>query len=171
VGFKFCTFFGGFKHKLTGFEESVEVHRVLKIWPGAVWASHRPPKIQNVPITVSWPERHLDFETLAAKGIRMYHYSYVFPRQVREKVSYYKEFVNKNGTIDDYFNRVWLPWVRGDSNTKASIENEFDGVHEFLPSKRGPCRTEEFKGTHPDVILRDMTLFQEKFDHQLKECL
>jgi glycosyltransferase involved in cell wall biosynthesis len=170
VGFKSCTFFGGFKHKLTGFEERAEFNRIQKVWPGAVWLSHRPPKILNALGATLWPERHLDFETLAAIGIRMYHYSYVFPKQVQKKVTYYREFLNKDGTIDHYFDRVWLPWVRGDSKRKDSIENEFDGVHEFLPSKRGSCRTEEFKGTHPAVIVRDMAQLQEKFDHQLKEC-
>jgi glycosyltransferase involved in cell wall biosynthesis len=170
VGFKSCTFFGGFTHKLTGFEERAEFHRVHKIWPGSTWLTHRPPKVKHAPGVITWPDRHLDFNTLSSQGIRMYHYSYVFPKQVREKVAYYKACVSRENCIDDYFNKVWLPWVKGNAHERLALENQFNGVHEYVPSNRGDCRTELFNGEHPVVIARDRARLQETFDSQLKEC-
>lgn len=170
VGFRFRSFFGGFKHYLTGFEEKHQAYRVLKLYPGSQWARHRnPPKLKHAEGVEVWPEKHLDYTTTAALGMRIYHYSYVFPRQVFEKVSYYKAAVSKDNCIDNYFKKIYLPWVQGDDEKRARIENRFDGVHEFVQSYRGSCRTREFKDIHPLAIQRDLPLLQEEFNRQLKE--
>lgn len=169
VGFKSCTFYGGFEKKLTGFEENAQFLRIYKIYPGSRWLKHRPPVIKHI-IDNPLPEKHLDFNTLASVyGIKMYHYSYVFPRQVYEKVNYYKAAVSKEGCIDNYFNEVYLPWVLGNDEDKKRIEDRYQGVHEFKPHVRGECRTEIFKDQHPDIILRDMDSLKNKFYTQLHE--
>jgi glycosyltransferase involved in cell wall biosynthesis len=168
VGFKSFCFFGGFDRCLGGFEERNQVYRIKKIYPGSKWLTHRPPTIVHAQGAKVWPEKHLDYEVLAARGIRMYHYSYVFPRQVRDKVGYYKAAVSRENCIDDYYNRLWLPWVRGDETVKQRIENEFNGVHEFLPLYRGDCRTYQFSGTHPMVIQRDLEQLKIEWEKQLE---
>ncbi len=96
----------------------------------------------------------------------MYHYSYVFPRQVYAKTEYYKAVVSPNN-IDNYFNRVYLPWVLGDDEKKKIVENEFNGVHEYHPSYRGACRTKRFNGEHPKVIYEAMEKLKSQFDQEL----
>ena len=153
VGFKSTTFYGGFDKYLTGFEESAEFIRIRKVYPGSFWKTHRPPTIEHVYPGDKLPEKHLDFNFLSSNyGVRMYHYSYVFPRQVYNKVLYYSEFLNKNNNIPDYYNNVYKPWVLGSDIEKETIENTYHGVHEWLPRTRGPCRTSNFKGDHPEVI-------------------
>ena len=96
----------------------------------------------------------------------MYHYSYVFPDQVYKKVSYYKDSVSRQNCIDDYFNRVYLPWVNGD---KDKVENEFYGVHEFRPEIRGECFTKEFILDHPEAIYTSIDNLKYKFKQQLEK--
>ena len=80
----------------------------------------------------------------------MYHYSYVFPDQVYKKVNYYKDSVSKENCIDNYFNEIYLPWVKGGDEKKQQVESWFLGVHEFKPHIRGECYTTNFKLTHTE---------------------
>lgn len=170
AGFKSCTFYGGFHDILGGFEEGSEFIRVRKVYPGSYWSTHRPPTIAHVgPLNykhvVALPEKHLGMDELAdSHAVRMYHYSYVFPEQVRQKLSYYKAAVSTYNCIDNYFEEVYLPWVLG---RRQAVEDKYDGVHEFKPSYRGSCRTKPFEGKHPDIILRDYGKLKNKFNEQL----
>ena len=96
----------------------------------------------------------------------MYHYSYTFPDQVHKKVNYYKDSVSKDNCIDNYFDRVYIPWLSGN---RESVEKEFLGVHEFKPHSRGECFTKPFISSHPESILRDMTELKNNFYSQLKK--
>lgn len=168
AGFRSRTFFGGFDHYLTGFEEHHEFMRIRKVYPGSRWKDHRPPTIEHALGVQAWPERHLSFETLASYGIYMYHYSYVFPRQVQEKVRYYEKAVISPGNcIPDYFNQVWLPWAT-DPDTRAAIERKYEGVHEFIPVYRGGCYPTRFAGQHPPAIQESMAELKAEWDRQLK---
>ncbi|TXT66075.1 MAG: hypothetical protein BAJALOKI3v1_50075 [Promethearchaeota archaeon] len=169
VGFKSYSFYGGFDNYLTGFEEAHEFMRIRRIYPGSYWATHRPPtiahKIKNVQ-----PERHLSSDVLWKQcHIRMYHYSYVFPRQVKEKVSYYKSDISKDNCIDNYFENIYLPWVNGTDQDKKNIEEQWEGVHEFKPKYRGECYTAKFDNTHPDVIVKNIEDLKTKYENQLND--
>jgi len=170
VSFQSCTFYGGFDYKLTGFEENCSFHRLFKIYPGSTWLKHRPPKIKHCSGIKTLPTKILTPSVLYSEyNIRMYHYSYVFSKQVSEKVGYYKKAVSKDTCIDDYFEKVYLSWVLGDTNKKKEIEDIYNGVHEFKPDRRPDCRTALFKGEHPQIILRDMEILKDKFIQQLKQ--
>lgn len=170
VGFKSLTFYGGFDRYLTGFEERAEFIRIRKVYPGSFWKTHRPPTIQHTWKGPALPEKHLNFEICHSKyGIKMYHYSYVFPLQVNMKGRYYCESLNPQTTIQNFFENVYLPWVTGDDSIKIRIEDQFDGVHEYIPSERGPCRTEKFTGRHPRIIEENMEKLLTRFNQQLKE--
>jgi len=173
VAFKSCTFYGGFTHKLTGFEENVEFLRIHKIYPGSIWLSHRPPQVKHfIPVEQQYPQKHLNMNILANMGIRMYHYSYVFPRQVKEKVQYYKSAVSQDNCIVHYFADVYTSWTLGSSKMREIIEQHYKGVHEFKPEFRGPCRTEFFQGDHPATIKRDMLQLKQRFNEELqKYCI
>ena len=168
VGVRSCSFFGGFEHYLTGFELNRDNFlRIFRYERGASWLTHRPP-------TIKYPEgsefnyrrHHIDSNLLWEQtGIQMYHYSYTFPDQVYKKVNYYKDSVSKQNCIDDYFNRVWLPWVNG---RREEIEKEFLGVHEFKQEIRGECFTAPFQADHPEAIIKDLEELKSKFKNQLK---
>lgn len=165
VGFQSYTFYGGFERHLTGFEQEHEFIRIQKYHPGAMWSNHRPPTID---LPAGTEKKHLSFRTLAQMGIFMYHYSYVFPRQVFEKINYYESAVISQGKcIPNYFKDVFLAWVQGSIEDKYFIEQQNKGVHEFTPEARGDCYTAEFTGQHPDVILRDMKQLQSEASTQL----
>lgn len=152
VGFNSQTFFGGFDHVIGGFEARAEYRRIYKITPESMWANHRPPQIDNVENT-----KYISGKSLAAKGIYMYHYSYVWHRQVRDKVAYYKAKISKDNCIDDYYLNVFHPWINGNDEQRRLIEEEYRGVHEFKTSYRGDAYTEKFTGTHPEIMKKICT--------------
>lgn len=172
VGFKSLSFFGGFDKYLGGFEEGAEFMRIRKIYPGSVWATHRPPTIIHQNNINKLPEKHLNYNILANNfNVRMYHYSYVFPKQVKEKVQYYKACISKDNCIDNYFENVYKPWVNGSHDFRENIENRYKGVHEFKPNYRGGCFTQFFRGEHPDIIKNNMDNLLLKFNEQkIKYC-
>jgi hypothetical protein len=57
--------------------------------------------------------------------------------------------------------------VVGDEAVRRRIEEEFNGIHEFVPSYRGDCRPYRFAGTHPKPILRDMDQLKAELGKQL----
>lgn len=156
VGVRSCSFYGGIDHYLTGFELNRDNFlRIFKYVDGSTWLTHRPPTIKY-PIEACIVRKHIDSNTLFdTYGIQMYHYSYVFPDQVYKKINYYKDSVSKQNCIDEYFNHIYLPWVVGNSDTRATIEKQYSGVHEFKPNVRGECFTTPFLGSHPHSINRD----------------
>ena len=165
MSFKATSFYGGFDRYMTGFEENFEVHRIQRYYPGARFATHRPPTI-NAPDGHPWRRHsHLGHNDTDALGLRFYHYSYVFPSQMKAKAEYY---ASMGGTIPDYYNKVYLPWAQGDSEDKFGVETLNNGVHNWLPERRGPCWTERFMGKHPDEIEDALQVLRARFDEELK---
>lgn len=173
VAFKSLSFYGGFDDVISGFEEEIPFIRIRKIYPGSYWFTHRPPTIAHRPGIQILPEKLLDFNTLASiYGIRMYHYSYVFPDQVSQKIKYYKGAVSKEACIDDYFNEVYLPWVlTKDRKKRFEIEKKYNGVHEFKPGNRSQAYTRKFNGEHPNIILKALDTLKNKFKEQLEKYI
>lgn len=152
VGFRSLSFYGNFETVLTGFEQKAEYQRIQR-WTKQGWHRHRAPTILNPESGRPWREhRHLNFEQTSARGVYLYHYTYVFPSQFQRKMPYLTEYLGREKIIDDYYNRVYLRWIRGDEATRQRIEDKYNGVHEFLPKLRGACRTGPFDGTHPEAI-------------------
>jgi hypothetical protein len=168
VGIRSCTFYGGFDYYLTGFELNIDNFlRIFKYQHGCTWLTHRPPTIQY---RSNMLKKHINSNKLYNDiNFQMYHYSYVFPRQVERKISYYKECVSKQNCIDNYFKLIYLSWVNGDEDIKKFIENQYDGVHEFYPSIRGPCYTAKFNESHPESIQKNIHILKEQIQNQLKE--
>jgi hypothetical protein len=166
MGVRSCSFYGGFNNYLTGFElNNDNFLRIFKYENGVFWKDHRPPTMDYKTV---FPKKHIDSDTLFNKwGVQMYHYSYVFPRQVKEKTNYYKTFTNNgSGIIPNYFEAVYLNWVYSDENRRLDIENKYRGVHEFIPSRRGDCYTAKFKWEHPEAISRNMEKLEWEFNKQ-----
>ena len=168
VGIQSCTFYGGFDHYLTGFELNRDNFlRIFRVVPGSTWATHRPPTILY-PHGTNIIRKHVPSDWMFNYlGVQMYHYSYVFPRQVQTKISYYKEKVSGENCIDNYYEEVYLPWVNGDEDERKKIESKYLGVHEFKPYARGECYTNKFKLSHPESIQKEMNSLRIKFMEQL----
>ena len=169
VGVRSCSFYGGFGHYLTGFElKKDNFLRIFRYIKGSTWLTHRPPTIKY-PSDANITRNHVDSDTLLNKlGVQMYHYSYTFPDHVYKKVNYYKDSVSKQNCIDNYFNLIYLPWVKGD---RKNIESKWNGVHEFKPHIRGECKTKPFEWTHPESIQKDMLQLRNKFNKQLNKYI
>ena len=151
IGVKSCSFYGGFDHYLTGFEEQRDNFlRIFRYTPGCDWLTHRPPTMTyKTPIALKHIHSDQFFERT---GVLMYHYSYVFDRQVKNKVEYYEAKVSKFKCIENYYEKVFIPWTTGNHVQRIMVEKAFDGVHEWKPEYRGPCRTQRFIGIHPKAI-------------------
>ncbi len=166
VSFKPWSFYGGFDRYMTGFEENFDWRRILRFYPGASFATHRPPSIDPLPRRKFRRPLHVHNTDTAALGLRLYHYSYVFPSQIKAKTEYYHSW---SKTIPDYFQRVYLPWVLGNETARRIIEDEFNGVHDWLPARRGACRTAAFEGEHPKAIRDTMPELLARFERELAQ--
>lgn len=169
VGIRPLSFYGSFDRYITGWEEKKDQFlRIFKVYPGSTWITHRPPKIAHTQETILEP-KHLDSDTLFQDyGIRMFHYSYVFPRQVYNKIIYYKNAVTKNKCIDDYFEKIYIPWITGDKIDREMIEQGFKGVHEWKPEYRTDTFTAQYDGLHPSLIRENMEGLMTEFNTQLE---
>jgi len=165
VGIKSCSFYGGFERHIGGFEEARDQFlRIFKVYPGSTWLTHRPPTIIHRQTNILEP-KHLDSDTLYNDhGIRMYHYSYVFPRQVKNKIQYYKDALTLSRCIDNYYENVYLPWVKGSDQQKMEIEIKYNGVHEWKPEYRTHTFTKPFQGEHPDLINKNINILKEQLN-------
>jgi hypothetical protein len=154
MSFRLLSFYGGFERYISGFEENFEVHRIQKIIPGrSTWKTHRPP-------TMIWPPTgktcremgHVNHYTTDTWGVRIYHYSHTFPKQVKAKMDYYKSW-GGSGIISNYWDKLFVPWMRANSEVeKLAIEKPTLGVQEWIAQRRGPAFTKKFDGKHPDSI-------------------
>ena len=99
----------------------------------------------------------------------MYHYSYVFPDQVYQKINYYKQKISKDNCIDNYFEEIYVPWMLADD--KITVEQKYKGAHEFKPAYRGECYTAKFHGVHPVIIEERLDKLQEKINTQLEKYI
>jgi hypothetical protein len=168
VGVQSVSFFGGFDRYLTGFEQRTDNFlRIFKVVPGARWLTHRPPTIEY-PLGSEPPRRHINSDLLYEMcGGVMHHYSYVYPRQVYRKVSYYKSAVSRERCLDAYFDRVYKPWVLGGVGDRDAVERQFSGVHEFRAEYRGDCYTAPYSGVHPESIILGFDELSQRLNDEL----
>jgi len=180
VGVKPYSFYGGFDNFVGGFEEATDNFlRIFRVFPGSRWLTHRPPTMGHRPEYRKFPNTHITSEELWNQlGVRMFHYSYVFPTQVLTKMSYYESKVAVGKNIPNYFARVWLPWVTEDpvvvkkqqnSGGHRFVEGLYCGVHEFKPEFRGDAYTQKFGYKHPEAIERDKEKLKARIEEELKD--
>ncbi len=170
VGFKSATFFGGFDRIMGGFERTHSFKRILKYREGATYKTHRPPTLDCEDPTGL---RVRGNELYSQTGVQIYHFSYVSPRMVKNKIGYYEDSVIKKGQcIPRYFEEVFLPWVVADSSKiRKQIEYVNSGVHEFRKEYRGDAYTETFNGSLPDSILKSLPRKMKQFNEELAQYL
>ena len=174
VSVRSASFYGGFDRIMGEFEEMKNnFMRIFRICPEATWLTHRPPTIKYPKEYTGNTNKHLDSDELYFKhGVQMYHYSYTFPLQVKNKLEYYKAKVSKERCIDNYYENVYTPWVKGNTEEKFKIELENMGVHEFKKETRNQtCFTKLFLETHPKSIQKRITKLKDRLEKEKRDFI
>lgn len=70
--------------------------------------------------------------------------------------------------IPNYFWNVYWPWIIGDDSQRNIIEQQYLGVHEYLPSIRGASFTTQFDGTHPIPIETRRPLLENRLIQEME---
>jgi hypothetical protein len=141
ISFKQFGFWGGFDTYVDGWylrRHLTEIFRIFQWGEGYQYITHRPPTVINSNghniKTLGW----LRAKNMKRMGIFLYHYSFVFPKQVKEKAEYYKEAEwSKRKEADWWANEVFLKLV--DPFRVFSITSSYSWL-------------QEFKGSHPAMI-------------------
>jgi hypothetical protein len=141
VSFMMITFWGDFGYVTDGLylRRGANIyHRLFKWGQGYQYITHRPPTVYN--------ERGVDLRDLTwvsgnemgKKGIKLYHYSLLFPKQVIEKCEYYRaaKWANSERAT------IWA------SNSFMQLKNPYR-VHNVYDY---PSWLERFTGSHPHQI-------------------
>lgn len=92
VSFKQITFWGGFDYIVDGWylRRGAEIyHRLFKWGPGYRYVTHRPPTVLSPEGSDARSLNWLSAYEMERRGVLLYHYSLVFPKQVIEKCEYY----------------------------------------------------------------------------------
>ncbi len=92
VSFNTVTFWGAPQYRVDSWHKSrgaSEYHRLFKWGADYQYETHRPPTVLDAGGHDVRAGRWLRGDELAARGIFLYHYSLLLPRQVREKCDYY----------------------------------------------------------------------------------
>jgi len=138
---KQITFWGGFDYLTDGFylrNGEALFRRIFRWGPGYSYITHRPPTVYNAAgkdlFTLHW----LNGEELAARGILLYHYSLLFPKQVIEKCEYYATA----GWAERPHARDWAQEVYLNLKKPFRVHNVYDYLSWL----------EFFKGQHPSQI-------------------
>ncbi|HYK94615.1 MAG TPA: glycosyltransferase family 2 protein [Candidatus Dormibacteraeota bacterium] len=141
--FKQITFWGGLGYRADGWylrRGATYYRRLFKWGSGYEYAKHRPPTVLDPEGRDVHTGNALDPEDLARRGIHLYHYSLLLPKQVIEKCDYYGNatFTRRPAAVawaQDAFLRLGRPY---------RVHN----VYDF------PSWLERYDGPHPDEIGR-----------------
>jgi hypothetical protein len=141
MSFKMITFWGGFDHIADGWylRRGANIyHRLFKWGKGYLYKSHRPPTVINPQGTDLRQLNWIHGSHLARRGILLYHYSLVFPKQVVEKCEYYQQaqWAKRSKAV------TWAKDVYYDLKNPYKVHNVYDY----------PSWLERFRGTHPKPI-------------------
>ncbi len=92
VSFYWQNFFKGFDRVMIA-DPPYEVWRLFRLRPGYRFSTHRPPTVVD-PGTgaVMNLVKPLRGQALAERGLYIYHYSYVYDQQVRDKIAYHARY-------------------------------------------------------------------------------
>jgi glycosyltransferase involved in cell wall biosynthesis len=92
VAFQWQNFFKGFERVMVA-DPPYEVWRLFRLRPGYRFSTHRPPTVVD-PFSGAVMNHLKPFHghVLAESGVFIYHYSYVFDDQVRDKIRYHTNF-------------------------------------------------------------------------------
>jgi hypothetical protein len=142
ASFHQITFWGGSDYIVDGWflRRGMSIyHRLFKWGPGYHYAAHRPPTVlddqERDLRTLNW----YDAAELRSRGIQLYHYSLLLPKQVEEKCTYY-------ATAPLFARSEALTWY---AETFMTLRRPFrpHNVYQY------PSWLERYRGGHPPQIV------------------
>ncbi len=139
VAFRVRTFWGGLGYRTDGIalrREAQDFHRLFAWRPTYRYISHRPPTVVDEHGRNLRTYKTLAASELALRGIYLYHYSFLFPFQVRFKLTYYsplgaKRFVPRRQAWAENFFSLQDPFMIDDTSVlgEPSWLRRFTGQH------------------------------------------
>lgn len=141
VSFNMLTFWGGFEYIVDGWylrRGANQYHRLFKWGDGYQYTSHRPPTVVNAEGEDLRDLAWLTGTKMSNMGIHLYHYSLVFPSQVKEKSEYYTQ----------------AQWAKRDRSNKWYLETYLNLGRPFRVHNvyQQPSWLERYNQTHPYQI-------------------
>jgi hypothetical protein len=139
--FKMITFWGGFDYITDGWylrRGAAYYNRLFRWGPGYRYTTHRPPTVVDEQGKDTRAGHWIKGKELAQRGIFLYHYSLVFPKQVAEKCAYYSDADWARKTRAER----WADEVFLGLRDPFHVHNVYDY----------PSWLERFTGTHPPEI-------------------
>jgi hypothetical protein len=111
-----------------------EWHRLFRWGPGYRYVTHRPPTVVDADGQELRGLGAMGAEETEAMGVRLYHYSQLFPRQVREKCEYYRdaEWARRRKALrwyDRCFMRLQCPYRIHNVYSHPSWLERYSGPH------------------------------------------
>jgi hypothetical protein len=158
VSFPMIPFWGNLGYKVNSFrlirDNSREYHRLFSWGPGYHYQTHRPPTVIDDRGVDTRKKRWIRARDLEKEGVYLFHYSLLFPHQVFNKVSYYKERLKSD--IDGWEEKVY-----------RRLEKPFRAHNAY----QHIGWLERFTGEHPVSSRTMMVDIQEKkIDVPLRDC-
>ncbi|MFC1851216.1 glycosyltransferase family 2 protein [candidate division CSSED10-310 bacterium] len=142
ISFKQIQFWGGFSYYVDGWylwREGEQFHRLFRWDEGNTYETHRPPTVLNSDGIDLRNLKWLNAYEMERRNIYLYHYSFVFPRQVYDKCSYYANV--------DWTQRSAALWWAQEVFSKLLLPYRVHIVYDY------PSWLERFKGKHPPQII------------------
>jgi len=115
-----------------------EYHRLFKWGPGYRYVTHEPPTVCDADGRELRKQHWVDARASAARGIRLFHYSLLFPWQVRQKMLIYRD--EKPGSCADIVK--WADENYFELGNPYRVHNHF----------RSPSWLERYRGHHPEQV-------------------
>jgi hypothetical protein len=143
VAFKQITFWGAPDYCTDGvyLRSGADIYQRLFKWgKGYRYVSHRPPTVIDADGRDLRTIHYVDGRTLAARGIVLYHYSLLFPKQVIEKNRYY-------GAAE------WAGRPEAEAWTRSAYL-KLDRPYRVHNVDAYPSWLERFHGAHPAAAMR-----------------
>ncbi|MFA4965618.1 MAG: glycosyltransferase family A protein, partial [Thermoleophilia bacterium] len=143
LSFKMLTFWGGLGYLADGWplrRGADCYHRLFKWGPGYEYVAHRPPTVCDDRGRDTRDVRWLDAAATSRLGVRLYHYSLLLPKQVREKGEYYQHARHSLRVAAG-----WEGWMR---ESYLTLRRPYR-VHNLW---RQPSWLERYSGEHPRQV-------------------
>ena len=141
VSFKMLTFWGDLSYLVDGWylrRGADNYHRLFRWGAGYRYTGHRPPTVKDDRGRDTRRLNWLDAATTSRLGVRLFHYSLLFPKQVREKGEYYQHAAHSRTEAAG-----WDAWMQ---RSFLTLKNPYR-VHNLW---RHPSWLARYTGDHPE---------------------
>lgn len=138
MSFRQLSFWGGLNYVADGWylaRGGSDFHRLFRWGPGYAYANHRPPTVVDGEGRDLRAGNWLDVHETMSRGIRLFHYSLLFPKQVAEKAAYYaaapwaKHAQGSREWADEAYRQLRRPFRVHNVYTHPSWLTRYRGPH------------------------------------------